>query len=797
MASDNMLLAESYVAMSNYPEAMPLLRKAVLLEPQNRRAIELAAAAAVQLGDKPTTIDMYKKFLELPKSPEHAEYAFKVAQLYEQVRDRASAQTWYQTNIKNYPQDIRNYERRAQLCIDDKEWDCAQKTLEAGGALPTATPEIKRMLAALYERLNMHEKAIDQYANYLTNTPNDSAALLSTGTLYYNQRQYQKTVDLLKKAHSLMPQNFESAFMLADSYMKLGRTQEAIDAFLEARRIKSKDDRVLSSLAQCYTTLQDTKNLIPILREWLFLDESNVDVKTRLGKALLAVHNTSEGARLLESVSRERPDDVEVHRLLYKTYQSTGDEELFVSHLKSALATSEYKADLYYELGKYYLRKDRRAQAMEYLQKAVDADGRMNAARYEYAQMLRQTGNTLEAWNQASKCIELDPYNASYLLLHSQVAYQMNKKDEATESVLKSLKIDSTNADALAWAGFLGNDAKTTDQSRPMLQRAIKVNPNCALCYEYLGDAYQLEANYPLAAQNYEKSLGLRAYSEATSVKLAKCVLLSGQPEKAGLLFEKILGMNAGNDEALYWLSHVYVTLGRLAEAEKLPQTYKFAKKTGWLHLAQGEVYEKQGNINAALISFSVASRLIPDEPLMLAATGRMNLVKKEYEDAVQNFGKALGQDPHNPRYLLELGKAYEGLTDFASALALYDEVIRTNPQYTDVFYFAARALSRSGDHAKAIEMLTKGLQRLDGDLRLTLALAHEYRAIGQYPKAIKFFEQVAESGKPEYVDGYRFVGMVYYDNLKEQSKAKKYFTKYVEAGGTDPKVKDLLATIP
>ena len=57
------------------------------------------------------------------------------------------------------------------------------------------------------------------------------------------------------------------------------------------------------------------------------------------------------------------------------------------------------------------------------------------------------------------------------------------------------------------------------------------------------------EGNYEEASKNYEKSLGMRSYNEDASVKLAKAVLLSGFPEKASQLFDKILSMGS-NDEA-------------------------------------------------------------------------------------------------------------------------------------------------------------------------------------------------------------------------------------------------------
>ncbi len=794
---DNIILARSYMAMEEYRKALPLLERAIAEQPDFREAIEQAVDAAEHLEETQKTIELLKKYLALPRTQRHNDHAYRVGQLYLQLRDRKSARDQFAQNIVDYPNDIRNYEELAKLCTELREWDCAQQTLESAVKLPSATVKTKQMLAALYERLNMPDRAASQYEDYLTDAPNDSSALLSAGTLYYNRREYDQAIAYLKKAHSLMPQNFESAYMLGDSYLKQGKVQEATDAFLEARRIKSKDVRVLESLATCYKRLNDTRSLVPILREWLFLDGANVEVKKQLGMSLLQTHNTSEGCRLLESACRERPDDVETRRLLAKTYKDMGDEDAFIRHVKEALEHADSKADLHHELAQYYMRQKRMDLAQQYFQKAVDESPTLAPARFELAQIYRRAGNTLQAYKEAQKCVEHAPYDPTYLALYSQVAYQMNKPEVAMDAIMRAIEQDSTNAANLGWAGHLYNRLRQTDQAKVYLNRSIRLDPNGALCHEYLGDAYLFEGLYEKAAQHFEKSLAVRAYSEQTSLKLAKSVLLSGQPRKAGLLFEKILNMNRRNDEALYWLSHVFVTLGRIEDARKLPVKFGFTTKTGWLHLAQGEIYEAEGNINAALIAFTVASRLIPDEPLMLAATGRMHLAKREYEQAVVSFGKALGQDPHNPQYLLELGKAYEGLTDYSSAIDIYQEVIKTNPQLAEVHYLKARALSKSGDHSKSIEALLVAVSKAPNEHSYRMALGHEYRASSQHNKAIEAYEKITGNEGPDAVDALRYIGITYYENLKETSKAKRYFERYVKAGGKDSQVQELLAKMP
>jgi len=791
-----MILGKSYLAQEKYSEALPIFDALVDRKPDFGEAIRLSGEVAEKTGDLRKAIVRYRRLVSLKSGDGIDDLALRIGILLEELGDKEEAKKQYRTNIENFPARIENYENLARLCMDERDWACAQGVLEKGVVLSGAPDTLRRMLALTYENQDMKERAIEQYARYLGGAASDSTALLSMGQLHYSRKEYRKAIDPLRRAAGLMPGNFDAAYMLGESYYNIGKFTEAIEMFNKARALKSTDVRVVKALARCYREQNDTKTLITILREWLFLDEENVDIQIELGRALLADHNTAEAVRLLETASRRRPDDLELHRILSKTYEATGNEVGRLEHLLAAEKISPRNGPLLNELGSFYLRKGRKNDAEKYFAKAIDVDPKMNDARYQYALILHDRGNTLEAFKHFERCVEQDPYNQEYLLMYSRVAFQMDKKSKSKRAVLKVLEQNGDNVDALSWLGFLYNDVNKTDSARVYLERAVSLDDECALCHEFLGDALLYEGSYAKAADSYEKSVGMRAYTETVSLKLAKSVLLSGLPEKASQLFEKILAMNNTNDEAFYWLVHAFLKLGWVDRARALFNRYSFSRKTGWIHLAQGEIYETQGNIDAALISFSVASRLLPDEPLSVAATGRMNLVKKEFDNAVVNFGKALGRDPHNPRYLLELGKAYEGLTDYRSAFQLYDEIIRKNPQFDEAFYLAARVLSKSGEHVKAVEMLEKGLQRNQESWKMHLALGHEYRITMQYEKAVTHYEEATNRGGADGVEGFRFIGYIYLEKLNDSKKAKKYFERYIKSGGKNPKVSSILSTL-
>lgn len=795
--SEQILLAHSLMATEKPNEALPQLLKVIEAQPDNAAAIELAALAAEKLGDYEQTIVLLKKFLKVASSADaRSRQAFRIAELYERINDKGSALEWYQKNIADYPLDIHNYQRRAELCFARRDWECARVTLEAGVVLANAPAQMRRQLAQTYEELGQKDNALNAYSLYNMQAGGDSAALYALGKLLYTKKEYEKALGPLHQAQTLMPKNFEVAFMLGQSYRLLAKAPQAIDAFVAARSLNSKDLRVIGALVELYRKVQDYQNLVVTLREWVYLDEQNVDVAIQLGEALIKLHNTTEAVRILESASRKRMQDAQLHRTLMQVYASIGDERSWLDHLKAALSCDANKADLYYELGMFLIRKEKPTEAVDNLRKAVELQPSLTKARYEYGRLLRSLNNTRQAYDQLAECVKRDGYNSDYLIALSQAAFGIGNKEEAIRTIKLALQRNEKSVTALSLAGYYYNDARQTDSAKVYLKRALKLDDGCATCHEHLGDALLYEARYAEAAPHLEKALGMSAYSEAASMKLARAVLFSGYAEKAGELYRKIITMNPQNDEAFYWIVHIYLMTGRKADAEGMFTTYAFKQMTAWLHLARGEIYEQAEKVDAALISYSVASRLLSEEALTMAAAGRMNLVRKEFDKAVVNFGKALGHDPHNPDYLLQLGKAYEGLTDFNAAMQIYTEIIKKNPQFSEAFYLAARAMSKAGEHQKAIKLLRDGLARMPEDARINLALGHEYRLLNDNIQSIDAYERAARWGGQEYVEAYRYIGTIYLDKLADKKKARRYFERYLKEGGDNEKVRELLKTL-
>jgi tetratricopeptide (TPR) repeat protein len=121
---------------------------------------------------------------------------------------------------------------------------------------------------------------------------------------------------------------------------------------------------------------------------------------------------------------------------------------------------------------------------------------------------------------------------------------------------------------------------------------------------------------------------------------------------------------------------------------------------------------------------------------------GRDLFEQEEFEQAIEQFNKALEADPKDPVTFYHRGLAYEELEEFDEAIADFTDVLRLEPRNAMAYYHRGNSYRLSGQNDRAIADTTKAL-RLDP--RLALAYRNRslaYAAIGERDRARADYEE-------------------------------------------------------
>ncbi|HSO19139.1 MAG TPA: tetratricopeptide repeat protein [Desulfosarcina sp.] len=167
--------------------------------------------------------------------------------------------------------------------------------------------------------------------------------------------------------------------------------------------------------------------------------------------------------------------------------------------------------------------------------------------------------------------------------------------------------------------------------------KAEGLNPEDAILQNDLGLVYMAKEKYDLAVGHFQKAVQLKPDYSLAKNNLGSAYLIRKEWTKAIPLLEEV------TKDMLYATPHFPLT------------------NLGW-------AYYNLGNYAKAEAYLEKALELVPTFFLAQLNLGRTYLAQGRVRDALKHFEEAARSNPKNPALLLEMGRAYRQLGDYASA---------------------------------------------------------------------------------------------------------------------------------
>jgi tetratricopeptide (TPR) repeat protein len=250
---------------------------------------------------------------------------------------------------------------------------------------------------------------------------------------------------------------------------------------------------------------------------------------------------------------------------------------------------------------------------------------------------------------------------------------------------------------------FLWNK-RTTESTKKAIEyyeKAIELDPNYALAYSGLADAYSTSGfAYDLGSMavsevmSKAKSAAIRALeidnslAEAhTSLAYAKH-LFDWDWEGAEAGFRRALGLNPNYANARHWYAHLLMAVGRI-------------------------------------------------------------------EEALEESKRALELDPVSAVMNNHLGWHYMYARDYDAAIAQLDHTLVLDPDFLLANWYRGITFSLKGLYGEADEAYRNALQQSNNDLVIRADAAHFYAVAGQRDRAQKELDDLEELSKEKYVSSF------------------------------------------
>jgi tetratricopeptide (TPR) repeat protein len=405
------------------------------------------------------------------------------------------------------------------------------------------------------------------------------------------------------------------------------------------------------------------------VEDQLRLDPSNIEAYNLLGIIETNQRNYPQAEEAFQHALSLNPGSATTHNNLGNLYIAEQKPDLAEKEFNLVLKTAPSNRDANYNLGLLLLARDSPLKAIAHFQRVhpQTVETRFNLIRAYFA-----AGKNPEALAQARELSithkqDVQLHFTLGLVLASAKQYKTAQQELEQANALKPETFEILHN--LGQAYLRGHDGAKAEFT---LNRALKLKPDSVETLYLLAQVYS-EQNRPLDALE----LLVRAHKAA--------------PE---------------NTDVIFLMARVSMTQNYFEDAIPLLESgVKLAPQRADLHAALGESYFMSGKVEKAIEEFKT---LIALDPSARSYTF-MGLAYRHlgrFEEAAKYFNEGLKFDAHNASCLYNLGFIEERQGNSARADELFQQALRSNPDFPDALLALANLRMKDKKYAEATELL-------------------------------------------------------------------------------------------
>ena len=329
-----------------------------------------------------------------------------------------------------------------------------------------------------------------------------------------------------------------------------------------------------------------------------------------------------------------------------------------------------------------------------------------------------------------------------------------------------------------------------------------------------LGLVQQQDGRPDEAISQYRVARTLRPDYVAVSVNLANIYLESNRLAEAESSFHEALSIDKNNPAAHYGLGQVALSQRNYAEAvahfeaalRQVPDANRIHYSLAMAYRGLGDVTQtrahlaRQGPVGVRTADplFDEVRELIKGERAHLIR-GKLALGAQRYDEAADEFRKAVAANPDSVSARLNLGTALTQTGDLREAVAQFEAALRIDSRNTLAHFNLAVLLANQNQHEQAISHLRSISTIEPNDLGSHLFLGQELKKAGRFDEALAEFSLVFQTDPDNEEALLEQVKLLEQD--KQYRKAldilEKGHTQYPQKGRTAVMLAYLLATSP
>jgi tetratricopeptide (TPR) repeat protein len=399
--------------------------------------------------------------------------------------------------------------------------------------------EDRVLLAKVYSSMGRNDEAIAVYQELLE-IDEDHDTLLMLGTLYAQNREYDKAQKVLNRLIELEADSYLGYYYLARLYRELQYVDKAAAAYDKAlelnwfdrlayevaefyeshqyekavavyRRIIAEGestDLAKTRLVNLYLTLGENDKALELLRDLrtLLPDSYNVDIT--MSRILLGEEKYDEAIMLLEDVLQVKPELTAVRYLLAMAYYRTHAYQKAEEQLQFIPVESNLYEDSIFLQVRILGDSDNDQAAMDLLQKQISDPATRKPGFYILlASLYRENQEVEHGRDVYEEALRLYPDDIDLLYNYGIFLEKIGEQENAMTRMQALLALDPENGAALNYVGYTWADNGVhLEKALEYIKKAVGLMPEDGYVRDSLGWVYYKMGNVQQAIIELEKA---------------------------------------------------------------------------------------------------------------------------------------------------------------------------------------------------------------------------------------------------------------------------------------------------
>lgn len=480
-------------------------------------------------------------------------------------------------------------------------------------------------------------------------------ALMLQGVISYQRGNLQQAQSSLRDLMQVAPNHTLARRLYAMTLLRNGDADGAIAAAKPLVEKSEADGRLLALMASAYARKGNYDEAEKYLEQAVAADPEQSALKTQLAMTRVAQGENTAAIRDLEEVLKDDPTSLQALMMaaLVKMKEGNFREALLAS---DRLVKAHPDLAIGYNLrGAAFLGQSKLKEAESNFRAAIQKKPDYHEARRNLAQLLAADGRTADARRELMRALEGDGQNTKTLMALAEVARVEKKPEERVDWLKKAV---ATNRDTLA-------------PRLRLIQAYLETNRN----KEALAETNALSRDFPNnpaaleATGRTQLAAGEAGAAAATFERLTKAV---PNDVNARVLYARALQENKRVDAA----RRAY-TLALNLKDQNLTQVY--------LDLMALEA--REGNFKQAIAHGQAlkarSPKSGPQSGVADRALGDLYMGNRQWAEAAASYEAARKAQGLDPMLGLSLAQAYAVSKKPDQAMAVLNEVLKTQPKHT------------------------------------------------------------------------------------------------------------------